>query len=99
MKSPKNEITKKWNQQKMKTPKKTSLTLPSLVSAQTPPIPAATQEIFWSPLLHLDGGGDYENAGGAGGGDCEKCGGENEFWSTLSSNGDVGGGENDVYRC
>ena len=83
MKSPKNEINKKWKHQK-----KTLLTLPSLVRAQTPPIPAATQEIFWSPLLHLDGGGDvggdYENAGGAGGGDCEKCGGENEFWSTLS---------------
>ena len=91
MKSPKNEINKKWKHQK-----KTLLTLPSLVRAQTPPIPAATQEIFWSPLLHLDGGGDVV---GVGGGDCEKCGGENEFWSTLSSNGDVGGGENDVYRC
>ena len=56
MKSPKNEIAKKWNQQK-----KTLLTLPSLVRAQTPPIPAATQEIFWSPLLHLDGGGDYDD--------------------------------------
>jgi hypothetical protein len=33
------------------------LTLPSLVTAQTPAAPAATQPSRWSPLLHLEMGG------------------------------------------